>query len=246
MRATWLFAVILVGCGTVHDKTPAAGDAMSDAPTDAMIDATDAADAMIDPPSCLAIHTMDPALPSGNYTIDPDGADGDAPITVTCDMATDGGGWTIVYFPPSEDVTAPPMNYTAGNARLMADAQHVLIAFRSATQLAYANYARFDLPLQWRAKTPFDFVGDDVSTGVSINGNPLVTHTVRYGRSNFQSLCSDPWATTSDYGRFCIDGTDAPYFSHFTLPGTDHCSLSSQPYITTPCSEAVRFSIAVR
>jgi hypothetical protein len=47
-------------------------------------------------PSCSAIKAAQPAAPSRNYTIDPDGVGGADPITATCDMDTDGGGWTLV------------------------------------------------------------------------------------------------------------------------------------------------------
>jgi hypothetical protein len=45
--------------------------------------------------TCLDLHTDDPGLPSGVYSIDPDGAGGDPPVSVVCDMTTQDGGWTL-------------------------------------------------------------------------------------------------------------------------------------------------------
>ncbi len=202
---------------------------------------------IVAPPSCLAIRRTNTALPSGTYLIDPDGVNGDPPSSVTCDMDVDGGGWTIVYFAPTEALDGAPGAYTAGNARLMADAQHVLIAYRNATQGVYPNYARFDLPAAWRTQTPFGYPGNDLVTGVSVNGGALVTATVRYGRANFWGRCEDQWFTLpGDWGRICVVGTQAPFFNTFMLQGTDYCSDSSQPYTATPCTDDRRFSIAVR
>ncbi|MBN2494980.1 MAG: hypothetical protein JXR96_10350 [Deltaproteobacteria bacterium] len=45
---------------------------------------------------CLAILRADPRAGNGLYSIDPDGAGGFEPIYASCDMVTDGGGWTLV------------------------------------------------------------------------------------------------------------------------------------------------------
>ncbi|KZN51969.1 fibrinogen-like YCDxxxxGGGW domain-containing protein [Pseudoalteromonas luteoviolacea] len=48
------------------------------------------------PKSCLEIKQNSPASKSGTYTIDPDGTNGEAHFDVYCDMATEGGGWTMI------------------------------------------------------------------------------------------------------------------------------------------------------
>jgi hypothetical protein len=52
-------------------------------------------------PSCATIRAANPLAASGTYTIDPDGTGGAAPFNVYCDMASDGGGWTLILMAPS-------------------------------------------------------------------------------------------------------------------------------------------------
>jgi len=92
----------------------------------------------------------------------------------------------------------------------------------------------------------FGYPNQDRTIGVSINGAAFQMATLRYGRANFSSLCTDDWVTASDYGRVCITSTLAPFYSSFLRAGADSCSDSTQVYSTAKCTPDKRFSIAVR
>src|SRR5690606_4060289 len=46
--------------------------------------------------SCLDILTLNPSSTDGTYWIDSDGPAVGDPVRTTCDMTTDGGGWTLI------------------------------------------------------------------------------------------------------------------------------------------------------
>ena len=199
--------------------------------------------------SCAALHACDATLPSGNYMIAPDGtADGGASVLVHCDMDIGGGGWTVIYLADAVDLSSTTIAYTVPAQSLRDNAQEALIAFRNLNlNMVASDWASFGLPATWRAKNPLAVTPfEDLTVSASINGALPALAQLRYGTANFGSLCSDDWVTTSSYGRVCLQGTAAAFFSGFAIAGTDLCALSDQTYSVRACSDAIRFSIAVR
>jgi hypothetical protein len=199
------------------------------------------------PASCKELHASSPSLASGTYMIDPDGDGGDAPLSVGCDMTTEGGGWTIVFFAPSSNLTSAAMGYTSSTGRLLADAQQTLLAYRDAQEIATGDHATFALPAPWKTSAPFSYTTMDLSIGVSINGGAATPTTVRFGNQSFSGECNDPWLTTTGpYGRVCIVGTSGPFYTGFASSSQDTCSDSASIWNARACTVDIRFSIAVR
>jgi len=207
-------------------------------------------DAAIDPPglpaSCLDIQRTNPSAPSGLYAIYPDSAGTEPALEVTCDMATLGGGWTIVFFPSTLNLDELPPAYTSSTPRLLAAASEALIAYRDDNQIALPGFATFAMQTSWRTHSPFDDPGTDVTLAVTIDGEAPVVGTLRFGTRDFSAMCTDPWWASGNYGRLCIDGTMAPFYSGFSTPAADLCSTSDLAYDVTACVTQRRFSIAVR
>ena len=67
-------------------------------------------------PSCKELKAATPTLADGTYQIDPDGPviGSVAPVTVFCDMTTDGGGWTFVGYYAASTSGAQIFNVPTG------------------------------------------------------------------------------------------------------------------------------------
>lgn len=229
----------LIACSFPHGK--AAGTPDADVPT-----VPDAPDASTSPVSCASLHSVNPALPSGTYDIDPDGSGADAPLSVWCDMATDGGGWTLVFFASGASLYNSNVAYTSATPRLLADAQTALIAFRTSGRTIVGSHATFAMPSAWRIANPMTAPGTNVTTMVSVSGATPTSAVLQFGYQQFVSGCGDAWNTSSTNGRICIAGTTAPFYASFANASTDSCTNSQQSAGLVACGPERRFTIAVK
>lgn len=210
------------------------------ASTDEVVDAPQV------PASCQAIRMASASMPSGTYMIDPDGSQGSAPFNVTCDMTTDGGGWTLVFIAQT-NLSMVPISYTSASTALLTGAQKAMLAYRNAAGGAAANHAIFDLPAAWRTEAPFNAQMTDLPITVNVGGAAAIPAMLRFGSFSFNDRCTDAWTgTLGPWGRICITGTNAPYFAGFANAGADTCSDSLGSWNATMCTPELRFSIAVR
>jgi hypothetical protein len=69
--------------------------------------------ACLPPFNCTHLLINAPGLASGDYAIDPDGAGGIAPFIASCDLTTDGGGWTLVLNYARQTDTSPALDVRA-------------------------------------------------------------------------------------------------------------------------------------
>lgn len=118
-----LVVAVLAGCGRVgFDAGGAAGDAFAgeDAPPFGMMPSGDGGTVpVVGRVSCLGVLQEDPAAPDGTYTIDPDGAGPRGALTASCDMTTDGGGWTLVLAHVHRAGTSPSLDVRSGSLPLL-------------------------------------------------------------------------------------------------------------------------------
>ena len=160
---------------------------------------------------------------NGIYWIDPDGAEGNAPFKVYCDMTTDGGGWTIVYAATGADneqamvsnseATGNPLAFQHYNLNRQKKSDisfvssHSILVRNNSTWLKW-NHALFDNNLLSASK--------HAHYGVTIIASNGSTASGYAGWSNYNN------SGGGDYGVVTSAGFDHHTAAYYHL--NTHCS----------------------
>lgn len=228
--------------GTAADGAPADGATADSAPPDTSY------------ASCLAILNATPASPSGTYVINPAGTS----LTVHCDMAFAGGGWTLVQ--STNGGTCSPATETAravalGSCAYMPSGALTALAMRSTTvhirtasgsapPVAYVTSAT-GLPIQNLRMGLVTNAGEPVGDAVTeeqawtVVGDP--GNTSKQGRTP-QSILAFTCAVTGEMWpsvyHACGNGADG-----FALEVADNVSIWNwgvMPHVNVPIEVYIR------
>ncbi|MDP6944186.1 MAG: fibrinogen-like YCDxxxxGGGW domain-containing protein, partial [Myxococcota bacterium] len=207
-------------------------------------------------PDCLAILQAHPEATTGDYLIDPDGPDGEEPITVHCEMTARGGGWTRLYVSPDTSLYSTTRDYDVTAQALRSTEVSVMMALDEAGTLTHQTV--FQMPQDWVDASPmtYDRRSVPVYASVDLNGGSLFDMTtLHYGFDNFSGGCDGEWANGWS-GRICVTPTDllldpAPFYARFNAADADTCGLAVVPddggtAQNVDCTPDHRFAIYVR
>jgi alpha-tubulin suppressor-like RCC1 family protein len=199
-------------------------------------------------------------LSGDGWFIDPDGPGGSPAFPNYCEFDTLGGGWTRIWYQdePNETEMAGWFGDETKSQHaaelLKREMLEVMAAYQDksagdAVQLD--SMVRFALPEGWSQ------IGSGSSTTV---WRTMVFETEESKRSNHRSLhfgtgksgqvcgpITEPGeAGDESFGAFCIEGTNAPFYTGFTSPDADQCGTSSAPVSAADTCQTRRFALFVR
>lgn len=194
---------------------------------------------------------------SGTYEILNDA--GDDVVDTLCELRLHGGGWTVLFMDDNTVDHGPGTvaAYHADLSDLASEANQVLFTLATSatnpTPRAGVTWAHFDAPGHWNDGFPGAQASRDVTAPMWLRGDTAPTpRTLRYGSRDFEDgTCGGAWkgAAAGDYGRICVDGSSAVFYSGFARAGGPHpqmCTSSDGVFNATECSEFAPLEIAVR
>ncbi|MEC9071854.1 MAG: fibrinogen-like YCDxxxxGGGW domain-containing protein, partial [Myxococcota bacterium] len=197
---------------------------------------------------CLEVLQGSPTSPSGTYLIDPDGAEGQDPYPVWCDMEADGGGWTRIYVADKNNLQSKELDYTITDPLLRTTRASVMLGYTTPQGGPVHGRATLAMPESWVVQAPMRYPNQDDTVTVQVEGGAPQESTLRYGWGGFSASCAHGWngAVT---GRICLQGTEGPYWGGFAYfnTGVDWCESSAKNYNSGAwCDTDTRFAIYVR
>jgi hypothetical protein len=117
--------------------------------------------------SCKTILDDGYSTGDGNYWIDPDGT---GSFEVYCNMTTDSGGWTEIFYASNLNYNDTQLDYDINNQSLLNSVSEVMIAFVESNKIPISR-SFFAIPYNWRTQSPMRYWRESEPVLVTVDGN---------------------------------------------------------------------------
>ncbi len=200
-------------------------------------------------PQHVKVYREQGATLDGIYMLDIDGAGGNAPMPVYCDMTIDGGNWMLVWKAAYNTYGTSSFSYDVGTLANL-DFSDAAMAYLNPETMEKTNFTIMSgaqMVADFKAQHPLSYRNRDVTVTAKFGTYVQNGVLFRYGWDNFNSYIYDGWWGSSSYGRIGLNwNQSSPFYSGFTRGAGNYCVVGYQHYASQYCSNTRRFSLWVR